>query len=233
MTERSDGADDSVDPDDVDDGVDPDVNDSADADAGESADADADRREEESVEEEAVTTRSRARSTDFGTSAVDVYNEFQATLARIQRDAARREEAAVAACAKATRSAERSDSTGVRDAYLEYVTMFHRAQIDPEQTEASEVYRAQLVYEDAHRKAAESAGESAGTANRECADAVAAIRKSVRDEWEAAYGDYVAAIVERITAADVAAIDPAALSALGHTMMLAACSGASARATAE
>jgi hypothetical protein len=182
------------------------------------------------AEETAKTPR--PRPAEFGARVVAIYNEYEAALARIQRDAVQREEAAVAACAKAVQSAQRDGSGTTRDAYLTYVTAFHRAEIKPDDTPVSDVYRAQLQFEEAQQQASESAGESTDAANRECAKEIERIRGDIRAEWESAYRDYVTALCESIGGFDAAEVDPSGLSVAGQSMMLAAVSAESGRTAA-
>jgi hypothetical protein len=177
---------------------------------------------------------SRPRATPFaaaadnlGGRANQVYNDYQAALAQVQRDAADRQAAAGATYSKAVAAAQQDNSKVARDAYLEYVKEFHRAQVDPEAAAGTDLYRAQSEYQEANQAAAQATQEAVNAANQAYAEEMQAIQNELQARWEAAYADYVEALHESFTSADPATFDAATLNAIAQTMMYAAASATS------
>ncbi len=176
----------------------------------------------------------RPRATPFPAAAdnaagraTQVYNDYQAALNQAQRDAAARQAEAGATHAKAVTAAQQENSKVARDAYLEYVKEFHRAQVDPEAASGADLYRAQSEYQEANQMANQAIADAVDAANRAYADEMQAIQDELRTKWEAAYADYVEALHESLTSADPATFDAATLSSIAQTMMYAATSATS------
>ena len=174
----------------------------------------------------------RAAGDDVG--AVRAYNDYQAALAQVQRDTAQRQSDAAAAHAKAVAAAQTDNSKVARDAYLEYVKEYHRAQVDPEAASGTDLYRAQSEYQDANQAASQATQEAVDAANRAYTEEMQAIQAELGTRWESAYADYVEALHESLTSADPATFDATTLNSIAQTMMYAAASatsGAAARAS--
>ena len=146
---------------------------------------------------------------------------------------AERQTAAGATYAKAVAAAQTDNSKVARDAYLEYVKEYHRAQVDPEAASGTDLYRAQSEYQEANQAANQATQDAVNAANQAYAEEMQAIQDELRTAWEAAYADYVEALHESFTSADPATFDAATLSAIAQTMMCAAASATSVGALAS
>jgi hypothetical protein len=182
----------------------------------------------------ATADAGRPRATPFPAAAdnaagraTQVYNDYQAALNQAQRDAAARQAEAGAAHGKAVAAAQQENSKVARDAYLEYVKEFHRAQVDPEAASGADLYRAQSEYQEANQMANQAIGDAVDAANQAYAEEMQSIQDELRASWEAAYADYVEALHESLTSADPATFDAATLSSIAQTMMYAATSATS------
>ncbi len=182
----------------------------------------------------ATTDTGRPRATPFAAAAdnpsgraTQVYNDYQTALAQVQRDTTDRQNAAGATFSKAVAAAQTDNSKVAREAYLEYVKEFHRAQVDPEAASGTDLYRAQTDYQEANQAAAQATQEAVDAANQAYAQEMQAIQAELQTRWEAAYADYVEALHESFTSADPATFDAATLNSIAQTMMYAAASATS------
>jgi tetratricopeptide (TPR) repeat protein len=169
----------------------------------------------------------RAAADSAGGGATQAYNDYQSALAQVQRDVAERQAAAGTTYSKAVAAAQQDNTKVARDAYLEYVKEFHRAQVDPEAASGTDLYRAQSEYQEANQAANQATQEAVDAANRAYAEEMQAIQSELETRWEAAYADYVEALHESFTAADPATFDAATLTSIAQSMLYAAASATS------
>lgn len=172
-----------------------------------------------------ATTPQAARkqpSTDSPTDLTGHAEDLRVELARIQREAQERYDAARATFAAEMEAAQREGSKAAKEAYLEYLAVFHRFQTDKEETPITQVYRAQFDYQEAHQKAVAEIQKVQEERRAAYDEATRAIQEEIREAWEGALVDYVRALTADLKSIDPAAIDAATLASVGQGMVFAA-----------
>jgi hypothetical protein len=161
-------------------------------------------------------------------SAIGLFQDFQCALARIQSGAQQRFEASNAKYADDLRAAQKDAFKPAREAYLEYLTAYQKFQVDPEETPAAKVYRAEFNYREAHQNAVVKAQRI----SEDCRQAYIRETRRIHDDvcaaWQAAFADYVRALQAALMNIDSDMIEAATLNAIGQSMTLAAMSAQSA-----
>jgi hypothetical protein len=146
------------------------------------------------------------------------YYEYENSLCRAQIDAASKQEQVNAQSAEAWQQEQRAAFKPAHEAYFDYLRVFHRAQINPAETGAAEVYRAQNHYVETYQKAQDAARKAAEDRRKKYAAECEAIQQERRAAQRAAFMDYVRAVRECWTDLDPKSFDARALGATAHSI---------------
>lgn len=146
------------------------------------------------------------------------YYDYKNSLCRAQIEAASRQEQVNAQFAETWQQEQRAAFKPAQDAYFDYLRVFHRAQINPVETSAAEVYRAQNQYLEAYQQAQEGARKAAEERRKKYAAECETIQRESRDVQRAAFADYVRAVKDCWAEIDPKSFDAQALGAAAHSI---------------